>query len=248
MNQPTRKRYRGHWSNHWGFFAPCCFHLHQSKWLTSASRSLLLTLRWLGAIIMHILYVTDWNNVLPNTRGPCCGHRKGPVSKNLFFNQTCLPRSATLKGAVPDVLSHPIHPPQKCCHQTHPNRMMWLLSPPHHSPIAKLLTVTSSLFRLLFAVKWSPTQSHSSVGLLCISLSCFFIRLFLSGWELIWEVQLLVDCPQRTPGHSKIQQIYSKYCYFLALIYVCERWDFLFVHSNNNVKCEKLDAHLRMID
>lgn len=31
----------------------------------------------------------------------------------------------------------------------------------------------------------------------------FLFSLFFSGCKLIWEAQLLVDCPQRTPGHNR---------------------------------------------
>lgn len=143
------------------------------------------------------------------------------LSPTLEWDQTCLPCSAALKGAVTDMLSQlsPI-PPPKSSHRPYPNTMLCLLSPPphQHSPIRILLTATSSLFRLLFTVKWSPSQSHSAAGLLFISLVLFFPP-FLSGWELIWEAQLLVGCPQRTPGHNK--KYSGKYSYSLAWLYLC---------------------------
>lgn len=67
------------------------------------------------------------------------------------------------------------HPPPHNSHRPYPNTMLCLLSPPptNYFAIPILLTATSSLFRLLFTVKQSPSQSYSAVGLLFISLVFF---------------------------------------------------------------------------
>lgn len=138
--------------------------------------------------------------------GACCHHRQSET------NQTCLPCSAALKGAVTDMLSQlfslspPLHPTTttttKSSHRPYPNTMLCLLSaapttttsPPLLSHSVNCDLLSSLLLRLLFTVKWNPSQSHSAVGLLFISLVFFFLcsishslfhSLSLSGWELI---------------------------------------------------------------
>lgn len=95
-------------------------------------------------------------------------------------------------------------------------------SPPLYSPIAVLLTATSSLFRLLFTVKWSPSQSHSSAGLLFISLVFFvpplsvwlgaYLRVSAAGW-------LSTENPR--PQQNKTQANIATFCH--GVIYVNNR-------------------------
>ncbi len=63
----------------------------------------------------------------------------------------------------------------------------------------------------------------------------FLFPLFLSGWELIWEAQLLVGCPQRTPNHNKdtLANIASLWRDFIYVKY----WDTSTFYHNLNLKC-----------
>lgn len=84
--------------------------------------------------------------------------------------------------------------------------------PQNYSLIPNLSTATPSPnpFRCAFYCEMEPFSiTYSAAGPLFISLVfflMFFCSLSLSGWELICEAQLLVDCPQRTPGHNRKKQ------------------------------------------
>lgn len=99
----------------------------------------------------------------------------------------------------------------KNSHRLYPNTILCLSSPPlqNYSLIPNLSTATPSLnpFRCAFYCEMEPFSiTYSTAGPLFISLVFFFMflcSLSLSGWELICEAQLLVDCPQRTPGHNR---------------------------------------------
>lgn len=108
-------------------------------------------------------------------------------------------------------------PAQKCSRRPHPNTVLCLFICPSslHSSLPFLFhqlrrpPAAPPRRPFLCVLLWNGALLHHT-ALLARSLfhsSFFFVPhslpLSLSGWELIWEAQLPVDCPQRTPGHNR---------------------------------------------
>lgn len=135
----------------------------------------------------------------------------------------------------------PTPPTAKSSHRPYPNTMLCLLPPPpQYSPIPILSTATPPP-RLLFTAKWSPSQSHSTVGLLFISLVFFLFPLSLS---LAGSLSERLSCwstvhrePQATT-EKKIKPLANIATPRRDFIYV-KYWDTSTIYRNLNLKCGK---------